>query len=255
MPEENFPIYDDPLYYEIAFSFVDVNRQLDMFLEYAKIYGRKEIKSVIDMACGPSLQLCELARRGLYVAGVDICPSMLNYLEEKLINQLADYNLYLRNIEEFRIDEKFDLAFVLMGSIHYIRNNEQYLSHLASMAKIIKKGGLYLIENLPMVPANGAMPGWTMTRDNIEVRTTYRTHVLDEIAQTSQYEFVMAIKQGLAFKKKMIQKAVTKYIFPQEFHSLVKQNGKFELIGFFHRDKIEKMEKIEPFNLVVLKRK
>jgi ubiquinone/menaquinone biosynthesis C-methylase UbiE len=255
MKETSWPIYEEPLYYEIAFSFVDVNRQIDMFLEYVEKHGRKNTKTVIDIACGPSLQLPEFARRGFFVAGLDICPNMLNYLEEKLIKELADYDLYLRDIRNFTIDMKFDLAFILMGSIHYLQSNDEYLSHLASMARIVKKGGLYLIENLPMVPVSGGIPCWTQKRDNIEVRTSYRTNVLCEIAQTSQYEFLMDIKQGWAVKRRIIQKSITKNIYPQEFISLVKQNGKFEMVGFFHRDNMTQLEKTEPINLVVLRRK
>lgn len=56
-------VYKRPLYYEIAFSFFDVKKQVDTFEEVIKKFSKIRVKRFLDVACGPSLQLRELARR------------------------------------------------------------------------------------------------------------------------------------------------------------------------------------------------
>lgn len=63
-------VYDEPLYYEIAFSFVNVNEQVNLFEKFIGKYSKVKVKRVLDIACGPSLQLREMAKRGYEVIGL-----------------------------------------------------------------------------------------------------------------------------------------------------------------------------------------
>jgi SAM-dependent methyltransferase len=77
------PVYDRPLYYEIAFSFIDPVKQVDLFEEFIGRYSEIEVRRFLDLGCGPSLQLREIARRGYGAVGLDRSPEMLRYLREK----------------------------------------------------------------------------------------------------------------------------------------------------------------------------
>ena len=57
-------IYKMPLYYEVAFGFVDVKKQLALFEEFIERKSKIEVKRFLDIGCGPSRQLRELAKRG-----------------------------------------------------------------------------------------------------------------------------------------------------------------------------------------------
>jgi hypothetical protein len=57
-------VYKQPFYYEIAFGFFDVKKQADAFEEMIKKFSKIRVERFLDAACGPSLQLRELARRG-----------------------------------------------------------------------------------------------------------------------------------------------------------------------------------------------
>lgn len=57
-------IYNQAKYYEIAFSFVDSEKQADLFEKFIKKYSKTGVKSVLDLACGTALQLREMAKRG-----------------------------------------------------------------------------------------------------------------------------------------------------------------------------------------------
>ena len=56
-------LYKNPKYYEIAFSFINVKKQFNLFEEFIKKYSKINVKSILDIACGTSLQLREFARR------------------------------------------------------------------------------------------------------------------------------------------------------------------------------------------------
>lgn len=62
-------IYKQAHYYEIAFSFVDVRKQVDLFEKMIKKYSGIPVISVLDIACGTALQLEEMARRGYRAIG------------------------------------------------------------------------------------------------------------------------------------------------------------------------------------------
>ncbi|MDI6847944.1 MAG: hypothetical protein QMD23_07470 [Candidatus Bathyarchaeia archaeon] len=50
-------VYDQPLYYEIAFSYQDVKGQVDFFDEVAKKYSKASVKRFLDIGCGQVLSL------------------------------------------------------------------------------------------------------------------------------------------------------------------------------------------------------
>ncbi|MEM0058128.1 MAG: class I SAM-dependent methyltransferase [Candidatus Bathyarchaeia archaeon] len=76
-------VYHQPLYYEIAFSFIDAKRQVDCFEEIISKFSKIKVRRVLDIACGPSLQLREMARRGYETIELDISSEMLEYLRAK----------------------------------------------------------------------------------------------------------------------------------------------------------------------------
>lgn len=248
-------IYDYPLYYEIAFSFVNLDKQLQFFANLIQNFGRKKLKNILDICCGPSYQLTKYAEMGFFVAGLDNNKKMLSYLDDKLLCQKAKYHLYLSDMREFVLHEKYDLAFCLMGSIHYLTSHDDYRQHLDSMAKALKKDALYIIENLPMGGTDGC-PKWQSYRDNIFIENTYNKTTLNEITQMAEYDWLMKINDD-GHKLEIRSTGITRDVYPQEFNLLVEQNSKFELIGFFQRNNplLIPLTHRSPENMVVLRRK
>ncbi|MGB9671727.1 MAG: class I SAM-dependent methyltransferase [Candidatus Bathyarchaeales archaeon] len=72
-------IYKHPLYYEIAFSFFDPKKQVDSFEEITAKFSKIKVKRFLDVACGPSLQLREIAKRSYEAVGLDSSAEMLAY--------------------------------------------------------------------------------------------------------------------------------------------------------------------------------
>jgi ubiquinone/menaquinone biosynthesis C-methylase UbiE len=250
-------IYNQAKYYEIAFSFVNQKRQADLFEKFIQKFSKVKAKSVLDVACGTALQLEEMAKRGYVAIGLDSSSKMLDYLKSKASNKGLKIETVQADMNKFKLKQKVDFAYIMMGSFVYTKNNQLLLSHLDSVAGCLNSGGLYLIENLNF---NWADPKfwkpqiWTMKQGKIKVKTTFQVIPKDLVSQIVTQ--VIKIEVDDAGKKmKFEDMEEVKIISPEEFKLLVEKNGKFEFIGFFEREKVKLLKKISSDNIALLRRK
>ena len=250
-------IYKQAKYYELAFSFVDAKKQVNLFEKFIKKYSKVKVKNVFDVACGPALQLRELSKRGYGSTGIDCNSGMVNYLKKISLAEGLKIDVVKADMNKFNLKKKIDFAYIMMGSIIYVKNNNLFLSHLNSMANSLKAGGLYLIENLAMNwsdPAFLKSQSWTMRKDNIKVKTIYKLTPKDALKQIVTQTFTLEVDDNGA-KRKYIDQVDLKIIFPEEFKLLIEKNGKFEFLGFYERESVKKLKKISPNNIILLRRK
>ncbi|MEM2956566.1 MAG: class I SAM-dependent methyltransferase [Candidatus Pacearchaeota archaeon] len=246
-------IYNEPLYYEIAFSFVNAKKQADLFEKFIEKYSKVKVKRVLDIACGPSLQLRELAKRGYEAVGLDLSLQMLNYLKQKANEEGVKIETIKTDMTKFKLKKKVDFAFIMMGSFRF-KNSESLLKHLDCVSNSLKKGGLYLIENMELDWLSFKPQSWVMKRDKIEVKTTYKLGQKDSLYQTSEENITLEVDDN-GKKLKFVEKGIIKHVFPQEFLALIKLNNKFEFLGWFERFKFQKLRKGSMDNIVLLRKK
>lgn len=246
-------VYDQPLYYEIGFSYQDAKRQADFFEEVAKRFSKVPTRRFLDIACGPSPQLRELARREYEAIGLDINPKMLDHLRLRAREEGVSVETVEANMNDFDLRKKCDFAFLLSGSL-YIESNLQFLRHLDCVASALEEGGLYLIENFPFFgPTEGHKEEWTMRKGEIEVRTIFEDKVIDALKQL--YEETITLEVNDHGERKTISTSfITKNIAPQELVALIESNGKFVFIGWFEHLKFEPLATIKGDNVVILRR-
>jgi len=253
-------IYKQPLYYEIAFSFVDPKEQVDNFEKIIRRFSKIRVNSFLDIACGPSLQLREIAKRGYEAIGLDLYPEMLEHLRKKARDEGLKIKTVQADMYDFKLKTKADFAFIMMGSLD-ADSNEKFLSHLDSVAASLKPGGLYFIQNLCLDWTQSREQSWTMERNGITVKTSFELHFKDILNQIYTEKTEMEVNDH-GQTSKFIQEEDLKFIFPQEFKTLVKLNGKFEFLGWWkgncnawHLD--QPLENVKDLgdNMVLLRRK
>jgi SAM-dependent methyltransferase len=254
-------IYDQPLYYEIAFSFFDVKKQIETFEQIIKKFSKVRVRRILDIACGPSLQLREISGRGYEAIGLDIAPEMLKYLSEKAREEGLRIETVQADMCKFKLERKADFAFIMMGSLGF-KSNEEFLDHLDSLAHSLKKGGLYFIQNRAVDWTGSREQSWDMERDGIKVKTTYNTRWKDILNQTYTEQLILEVTDhGKEMKLESVENL--KFIFPQEFKALIRLNEKFEFLGWWegtestwYLDKpLEKARPPSNINMVLLRRK
>ncbi|UCH56921.1 MAG: class I SAM-dependent methyltransferase [Candidatus Bathyarchaeota archaeon] len=250
-------VYDEPLYYEIAFSFVDPEKQVSLFEELIRRFSGIEARRFLDIGCGPGLQLREIARRGYEAVGLDRSPRMLEHLEREAELMGVSIETFQADMNDFSLEKRADFAFTMMGTICYAGDNRGMLSHLGSVAASLNRGGLYLIENLRLDWASEGFFGaesWTIERNGIQVKTTYEIRLEDALTQMLEERMTLEVDDHGSVKV-LEERATTKMIFPQEFLTLVELQDQFEFIGWFERDKPERLEKASMDNIALLRRR
>ena len=252
--------YSQPRFYEIAFAFVDPARQADLLLTHARRHALVAAREFLDIGCGPAPQLRELARRGYRAVGLDRSERMLAYLRGRARSEGLEIETVRADMRSFRLRRKVDVAFIMMGTIAYLRDNEAFLGHLRSVAGAVKRGGLYVIENMKLDWAGeggGALCGrqvWTASEGDAEVRTTYAVLLVDALTQTLEETLTLEVDDG-GERWLLTDRALTKLIMPEEFKALVRLEGSFEFVGWFERLSPKRLRKASFDNIAVLRRR
>lgn len=216
-------IYNQAKYYEIAFSFINQTKQADLFEKFIKKFSKVKVKSILDIACGTALQLEEIAKRGYKTIGLDSSAKMLDYLKSKALKKNLKIETVKANMNNFKLKQKIDFAYIMMGSIIYVKNNELFLSHLNSVADSLNSGGLYFIENFIINWADQSFlksQFWTMRQNGIRVKTTYQLLLQDPLRQIVTQTLTLEVNDN-GKKMKFLDKDDLKIIFPEEFKLLV----------------------------------
>jgi len=254
-------LYRHPLYYEIAFSFFDVKKQIDVFEAIIERFSKIKAKRFLDVACGPSLQLRELARRGYEAVGLDDAPEMLAYLVDKANEEGLRIETVQADMCTFELRGKVDFAFVMMGSL-VTDSDAKLLNHLDSVAAALHRGGLYFIQNKAVDWTRVEEQKWTMERAGITINTTFNARWKDILNQVCTEKLTLEVSDhGKTIR--MESEENLKFVFPQEFKTLIALNGKFEFLGWWEGtestwflDKpLEKAKNPSNINMVLLRRK
>lgn len=224
-------IYGHPLYYEVAFSFFDVKKQVDAFEGIIERFSKIRARRFLDVACGPSLQLRELARRGYGTVGLDNSPEMLRYLVDRAKEEGLRIEAVQADMCAFRLKGRVDFAFVMMGSL-VTDSDTKLLSHLDSVAAVLRSGGLYFIQNKAVDWTHMKEQKWTAEREGVTVNTTFSTRWKDVVNQIYTEKLTLDVNDHGKTTKLESEKDL-KFVFPQEFKTLIALNGKFEFLGWW----------------------
>ncbi len=76
-------LYETPYYYQVAFSYRDISKEVAFFEQCIRRFSKINIKEVIEIGCGPSPYLLEFTKRGYSFAGLDRSKEMLDYSIQK----------------------------------------------------------------------------------------------------------------------------------------------------------------------------
>lgn len=248
-------LYTNPKYYEIAFSFRHIPNEVDFFENAAKKFSKIKVRKVFELASGSSPYLEEWHKRGYEYYGLDLNREMLNFVEARAKEKGVKAKLFRANMNKFFLGKlKVDLAYVLLGSL-YTKSNDEFFNHLDSVAKVLKSGGLYILDGVVWFNIfSDNKQSWTISRRGIKVITTFRANIIDPIAQIFREEAVLKVcDQGE--NKQLRSNEIRKFFFPQEFLALIKCHHKFEFLGWFDNFDINKPATAKGRQVVVLRKR
>jgi len=180
--------YDYPQYYDMLFD-DDTPYEAD-FIEAACLkYGiaRESIEGVelLEPGCGSGRLAEELARRGCRFTGFDLSPSMLDYTKQRLENRNLRAELQQADMTDFELDRQFDAAYCLINTFRHLLTEEAAISHLESVARHVKSGGIYIL-GFHLIPPDAdpeCVELWSAEDDDAQVFGLLRVIEFDRAAR------------------------------------------------------------------------
>ncbi len=79
--------------------------------------AEREVKEILDIACGTGGPTIELARRGYRVVGLDASPQMLEIAREKAKKMRIDVVFKLGDMRKLDFNEEFDAVTCFFSSL------------------------------------------------------------------------------------------------------------------------------------------
>jgi SAM-dependent methyltransferase len=226
-------LYDNPKYYEIAFSFRNIPAEVDVFEKCFRLFSRIPVKSVLELGCGNSPHMEELIKRGYRYTGLDLSKVMLEYSRRKASRIGAEVNFIHGNLVDFSLETPVDFVYITLGSL-CVKNTSELMTHFNSVAAALKKGGLYLLEwCIRFSPPSGNGETWEIEREGIRVKTTVRSKVINPVEQTFEETIVLEVDDH-GKHHTISGKSVNRAIYPQEFLCLVRSSKDFDFIGWWN---------------------
>ena len=87
-------LYKNPKYYEIAFNFRNIPKEVDFLESAIKKFSKIRVKKVFELASGNSPYLEEWNRREYQYYGLDLNPEMIDFVKKKAEEKNIKVNLY-----------------------------------------------------------------------------------------------------------------------------------------------------------------
>ncbi|RLE16270.1 MAG: hypothetical protein DRJ14_08805 [Acidobacteria bacterium] len=228
-------LYNYPEYYDVAFSYRDVDLECDFIEKKASLFGLCENSAMLDIACGTGSHLEQLLRRGYEVDGFDISPSMVDFAKKKVDNACFDSHIWVDNMVAFENNRKYGVAINLLTGFNYLLKNEDALAHLGRVADALESGGIYIVElNHPrdfITNRPSTANTWVESRGQIEVEVDWdhgRTDV-DVLTHQTESSPHIVVKDGGRKLTVDMQDRYRIYLY-QEMILMIQCNGCFELV-------------------------
>jgi SAM-dependent methyltransferase len=225
-------VYHHPQYYEVAFSYRDILAELAVFNTLIDRHSDIPVSNVLELGCGPAPYVEALTQHGYAYTGLDLSQVMLQYARYRTDQRNLNAEFQLGDMLHFQLDKPMDFAFLLLGSL-FIRNTSDLISHFDSVARTLRPGGLYLLEQcVAFAPFIERTFKWELSQDGIAVKTTFHVNPLSHVDQTAEETLTMEVSHHNTTK--VLQEVwLRRLIFPQEFLMFIANRNDFEFVGWW----------------------
>jgi len=221
-------------------------------LSFYERYARRAGRLVLELGCGTGRVTIPLAAAGFQVTGVDISPSMLGILREKLDKLDSDTTQRIHPVRasmaDFALDERFDLVIIPFRAFQALSDFTDAQRCLSAVRRHLSPGGTFIVDVFkPHVKSvrewmgehvdwvrNIPETGDTITRTRIGERVDLKGQVL-----YSQIVYYMRDSSGAM--RKLSDNLALRYYYLHQMQVLLSAAGFFieEEYGYYDGRSIE----------------
>jgi SAM-dependent methyltransferase len=229
-------IYDEPELYEAACAYRDVPGEVDALLRWSGLHRDPPAglpRSVLELAAGPAEHARELARRGLDATALDLSAAMCARAAQRAAADAVPLTVVQADMRDFSLGRTFDLVITMLNSLCHLLTLDDLLRHLASVARHLDPGRLYIAELAHpadfFTAERRTSSEWSSEADGgtVSVRWGGGTDVIDPVTQiTREHVSVTYRRRGGAVR------TVTDVV-PNRFWTATELTAAIRLAGGF----------------------
>ena len=227
-------LYDFPEYYEVAFSFRDIQSEVEFMQTCMKRFSKRPVNNLLEIGCGHAPHAGELIQRGFKYFGLDINHKMLDYAKTTW-KQLHPAPEFIRkDMVDFTMKESVDFAFVMIGSL-YLKSEDDLLSHFDAVSKALNPGGLYFLDWCLQFfdPVSwDERITFDAEKDGIKLRSRFNIESIPTGRNMFKETWIIDIDDhGERHKMETVERNLA--LFPKEFKSFIADREDFEFVGWW----------------------
>jgi SAM-dependent methyltransferase len=143
--------------YDLAFGYRSYEDEVDFLLgQHQRLHSGKAPKRTLELAAGPARHTIAALQSGRIQAGIalDNSPEMVDYGTESAqmeldIDTFESFSYLKDDMTSFKLSETqlpIDSAWILLGSLQHLTENDQVISCFQSIHQCMSEGGSLIIE-------------------------------------------------------------------------------------------------------------
>ena len=162
--QESKPIYSMPSLYDLAFGYRNYEEEVDFLIGQHMLQNEgTPPRRTLELAAGPARHsiFALLTNYVQQATAIDNSPKMVEYgttiameelaedIEEGLENKQDSFTYWETNMENFQLpegSEKYDSAWILLGSLQHLTENAQVVNCFQSIYSALNPGGTLILE-------------------------------------------------------------------------------------------------------------
>lgn len=119
----------------------------DFVEELFKRYSGREVRSVLDLACGTGSMTLQLAKRGYDMTGIDLSPEMLSVARQRAANENLENILWLmQDMRSFELYGTVDAIVCALDSLNYLKNTKELSCVFSLVNNYLDAGGMFVFD-------------------------------------------------------------------------------------------------------------
>jgi len=189
---------------------------------------------ILEMGCGGGRLVCELARRGHAVTGLDISKPALAYLRRRLARRGLTARLLHADMVDFRLGESIDVALSGWSTFRHLLTEEAARSHLRCVADALVRGGLFML-GLHLLPPDADEEDeerWAARHGVTRVHATLRVLATNRKRRTERLRLALRVR-GPGRDFRLRSEFFFRLYSPAQFRRFLARQRWFEVAGVY----------------------